>query len=72
MERALETYDLMSRGHFIHASPTLFHAGLKRAHLSSCFLLGSTEAAKNDAPDDPGNWHENKAQKHRIIYNKIV
>ena len=43
MERALETYDLMSRGHFIHASPTLFHAGLKRAHLSSCFLLGSTD-----------------------------
>ena len=33
----------MSRGHFIHASPTLFHAGLKRAHLSSCFLLGSTD-----------------------------
>ena len=43
LERALETYDLMSRGHFIHASPTLFHAGLKRAHLSSCFLLGSTD-----------------------------
>ena len=27
LERALRIYDLMSRGHFIHASPTLFHAG---------------------------------------------
>lgn len=41
LERALETYDLMSRGYFIHASPTLFHAGLQKAHMSSCFLLGS-------------------------------
>ena len=27
LEAAFETYDLMSTGHFTHASPTLFHAG---------------------------------------------
>jgi ribonucleoside-diphosphate reductase alpha chain len=36
---ALETYQLMSTKHFIHASPTLFHAGARRPNLSSCFLL---------------------------------
>jgi ribonucleoside-diphosphate reductase subunit M1 len=36
---ALETYDLMSRQFFIHATPTLFNAGSPRPQLSSCFLL---------------------------------
>ena len=36
---AFETYELMSTKAFIHASPTLFHAGLRRPQLSSCFLL---------------------------------
>lgn len=35
----LETYDLMSRGAFTHATPTMFHAGTPRPHLASCFLL---------------------------------
>lgn len=37
--RVIETYDLMSTRYFIHASPTLFHAGMPDAQLSSCFLL---------------------------------
>lgn len=35
-----ETYDLMSKKYFIHATPTLFNAGTKRPQLSSCYLLG--------------------------------
>ena len=34
----LETYDLMSKKYFTHATPTLFNAGTKRPQLSSCFL----------------------------------
>jgi ribonucleotide reductase alpha subunit len=39
LEAAFETYHLMSRKYFIHASPTLFHAGTAKPQLSSCFLL---------------------------------
>ena len=39
IERALETYDLMSEGWFTHATPTLFNAGTTKPQLSSCFLL---------------------------------
>ena len=34
----LETYDKMSQGLFIHATPTLFNAGTPRPQMSSCFL----------------------------------
>jgi ribonucleoside-diphosphate reductase alpha chain len=40
MDKILETYDLLSRGLFTHATPTLFNAGTTREQLSSCFLLG--------------------------------
>ena len=36
---AIETYNLISTGYFIHATPTLFNAGTQRPQLSSCFLL---------------------------------
>ncbi|CAE7474947.1 RNR1, partial [Symbiodinium pilosum] len=39
VEAALETYDLMSRKFFTHASPTLFNAGTPNPQMSSCFLL---------------------------------
>lgn len=39
LQDTLETYDLMSKGFFTHASPTLFHCGTPRPQLSSCFLL---------------------------------
>jgi ribonucleoside-diphosphate reductase alpha chain len=34
-----ETYDALSEGYFIHATPTLFNAGTRHPQLSSCFLL---------------------------------
>ena len=40
---ALETYELMSKKYFTHASPTLFNAGTPRPQLSSCFLLTMKE-----------------------------
>ena len=40
IDHAIETYDLMSKKYFIHATPTLFNAGTKRPQMSSCFLLG--------------------------------
>ncbi|CAE8731885.1 unnamed protein product, partial [Polarella glacialis] len=35
----VETYDLMSRRFFTHATPTLFNAGTPKPQMSSCFLL---------------------------------
>jgi ribonucleotide reductase alpha subunit len=39
LEKAFETYQLMSQKYFTHATPTLFNAGSKKCQLSSCFLL---------------------------------
>lgn len=36
---ALQTYELMSKKYFTHATPTLFNSGTPRSQLSSCFLL---------------------------------
>ena len=43
LERAFETYDLLSQKFFIHATPTNFNAGTPRQQLSSCFLLAMKE-----------------------------
>lgn len=43
LEAAIETYNLLSLGWFIHASPTLFNGGTPRPQLSSCFLLTMKE-----------------------------
>ncbi len=43
----LDTYDKMSQGFFIHATPTLFNAGTPRPQMSSCFLI----ANKDDSID---------------------
>ena len=37
-EKVFETYDMMSKGMFIHATPTLFNAGTPKPQMSSCFL----------------------------------
>jgi ribonucleoside-diphosphate reductase alpha subunit len=39
----IETYDMMSRGLFIHATPTLFNSGTPRPQMSSCFLIAGKE-----------------------------
>lgn len=38
-DRVKETYDALSQGYFIHATPTLFNSGTLKPQLSSCFLL---------------------------------
>ena len=43
----LETYDKMSSGMFIHATPTLFNAGTPRPQMSSCFLIANKEDSIN-------------------------
>jgi len=42
-EKVKETYDALSLGYFIHATPTLFNSGTAKPQLSSCFLLTMSE-----------------------------
>jgi len=39
LDAALETYELMSKKFFTHATPTLFNSGTPKPQMSSCFLL---------------------------------
>jgi len=39
LRSVIETYDLMSKKFFTHATPTLFNAGTPKPQMSSCFLL---------------------------------
>ncbi len=43
LPRVKETYDALSLGYFIHATPTLFNSGTTHPQLSSCFLLTMDE-----------------------------
>ena len=47
IEATLETYELMSKRYFTHATPTLFNSGTPKPQMSSCFLL----AMKDDSID---------------------
>jgi ribonucleoside-diphosphate reductase alpha subunit len=47
IDSVIGTYDKMSQGLFIHATPTLFNAGTPRPQMSSCFLI----ANKGDSID---------------------
>jgi len=44
LKAALETYDLMSKKMFTHATPTLFNAGTPRAQLASCYLISMDDS----------------------------
>ena len=39
LDSVFETYDLMSKKFFTHATPTLFNSGTPKPQMSSCFLL---------------------------------
>jgi ribonucleoside-diphosphate reductase alpha chain len=39
LSAAIETYELMSKRFFTHATPTLFNSGTPKPQMSSCFLL---------------------------------
>jgi ribonucleoside-diphosphate reductase alpha chain len=47
LDAAVETYELMSKKYFTHATPTLFNSGTPKPQMSSCFLL----AMKDDSID---------------------
>ena len=47
VDSVIETYEHMSTGKFIHATPTLFNSGTPRPQMSSCFLI----ANKGDSID---------------------
>lgn len=39
LDAVIETYELMSKKYFTHATPTLFNSGTPKPQMSSCFLL---------------------------------
>jgi ribonucleoside-diphosphate reductase alpha chain len=43
IKSALDTYELMSKRYFTHATPTLFNSGTPKPQMSSCFLLTMRE-----------------------------
>ena len=43
VERAVDTYHMLSERWMTHASPTLFNSGTPRPQLSSCFLIAMKE-----------------------------
>ncbi len=43
LDAVLETYELMSKKFFTHATPTLFNSGTPKPQMSSCFLLTMKE-----------------------------
>jgi ribonucleoside-diphosphate reductase alpha chain len=43
LDKAIETYHLMSEKWFTHATPTMFNAGTPFPQMSSCFLLSMKE-----------------------------
>ncbi len=43
MEKVEESYNLMSKKYFTHATPTLFNAGTPKPQMSSCFLVAMKE-----------------------------
>ena len=47
IDAAIETYELMSKKYFTHATPTLFNSGTPKPQMSSCFLL----TTKDDSID---------------------
>ncbi len=47
IDKAIQTYNDMSNKYYIHATPTLFNAGMKHQQLSSCYLV----AMKDDSID---------------------
>lgn len=43
LDAVIETYELMSKKFFTHATPTLFNAGTPKPQMSSCFLLAMSD-----------------------------
>lgn len=73
IEKAIETYNLLSEGYYTHATPTLFNSGTGRPQLSSCFLLDT----EDDSIDGIFNTLKESAQISKnaggigISFNKV-
>lgn len=44
LDKVFQTYNLMSKKYFTHATPTLFNAGTYRPQLLSCYLLSTEDS----------------------------
>lgn len=60
IEKALNTYNMMSNLMFTHATPTLFYSGTPKPQMSSCFLLNCGDSIESIAD----NW------KHTALISK--
>lgn len=73
LEKAIETYNMLSDGLYTHATPTLFNSGTVRPQLSSCFLLDT----ENDSIEGIFNTLKESAQISKnaggigISFNKV-
>ncbi len=54
IDKIKETYDDLSLHNYMHATPTLFNSGLRRAQLSSCFLLTIGDSMEHISK----SWHD--------------
>ncbi len=49
INRAFESYELLSDKYFTHATPTLFNAGTPRPQMSSCYLISCGDSIEDIA-----------------------
>lgn len=49
LEKAFESYDLLSDKYFTHATPTLFNAGTPKPQMSSCYLIACGDSIEQIA-----------------------
>lgn len=47
LKKVKSTYDMLSKGYFTHATPTLFNASTPRQQMSSCFLAGMDDSIES-------------------------
>lgn len=47
VDAVVETYNMVSKHYFTHASPSLYNAGSNVPQMSSCFLLGMDDSLKS-------------------------
>ena len=51
IDAVIDTYELMSKKYFTHATPTLFNSGTPKPQMSSCFLLAMKDDSINGIYD---------------------
>ncbi len=69
LDSVIETYDLMSKKFFTHATPTLFNAGTPKPQMSSCFLLAMQDDSIDGIYDTLKqtflhSWHQRNLERN--------